>query len=75
MNPLERLVERAEQLMQRIEEVAPSVTISTVRNTATNLKDAMESGQVDLAVGLLIDAAVSPTVCTKARETLADFSR
>ena len=41
------------QLMQRIEEVAPSVTISTVRNTATNLKDAMESGQVDLAVGLL----------------------
>ena len=41
------------QLMQRIEEIAPSVSISTVRNTATNLKDAMESGQVDLAVGLL----------------------
>jgi len=41
------------QLMQRIQEVAPSVSISTVRNTAVNLKDAMEAGQVDLAIGLL----------------------
>ncbi|MES2532834.1 MAG: LysR family transcriptional regulator [Pseudomonadota bacterium] len=41
------------RLMQRIQEVAPSVSISTVRNTAVNLKDAMEAGHVDLAVGLL----------------------
>lgn len=41
------------QLMQRIQELAPSVSISTVRNTAVNLKDAMEAGQVDLAIGLL----------------------
>jgi DNA-binding transcriptional LysR family regulator len=41
------------RLMQRIQEVAPSVSISTVRNTAVNLKDAMEGGQVDLAIGLL----------------------
>ncbi len=41
------------QLMQRIGELAPGVAISTVRNTAVNLKDAMEAGQVDLAIGLL----------------------
>lgn len=41
------------QLMQRIGEGAPGVVISTVRNTAVNLKDAMEAGQVDLAIGLL----------------------
>ena len=41
------------RLMQRIQEVAPSISISTVRNTAVNLKDAMEEGQVDLAIGLL----------------------
>ncbi|KRC19536.1 LysR family transcriptional regulator [Acidovorax sp. Root219] len=41
------------QLMQRIGELAPGVVISTVRNTAVNLKDAMEAGQVDLAIGLL----------------------
>lgn len=40
-------------LMQRIGELAPGVAISTVRNTAVNLKDAMEAGQVDLAIGLL----------------------
>ncbi len=32
---------------------APGVRISTVRNTAASLKDDMESGRVDLAVGLL----------------------
>ncbi|MEP6722419.1 MAG: LysR family transcriptional regulator [Variovorax sp.] len=41
------------QLMQRIHEIAPEVSISTVRNTAVNLKDAMEAGHVDLAIGLL----------------------
>lgn len=40
-------------LMEKIQKVAPSVTISTVRNTATNLKDAMEAGHIDLAIGLL----------------------
>ncbi|MGJ7485815.1 LysR family transcriptional regulator [Variovorax sp. LT2P21] len=41
------------RLMQRLHEVAPQVSITTVRNTAVNLKDAMEAGQVDLAIGLL----------------------
>ena len=63
-------------LMQRIEEVAPSVTISTVRNTATNLKDAMESGQVDLAVGLLsqLRRALFSAVCSS-RTTSACFAK
>ena len=41
------------QLMRRMHEIAPGVSISTVRNTAVNLKDAMEAGHVDLAIGLL----------------------
>lgn len=41
------------QLMQHLHRVAPQVSITTVRNTAVNLKDAMEAGQVDLAIGLL----------------------
>lgn len=40
-------------LMREIARVAPAVSISTVRNTAINLKDAMEAGQIDLAIGLL----------------------
>ncbi len=40
-------------LMKKIQLVAPSIAISTVRNTAANLKDAMEAGHVDLAIGLL----------------------
>jgi len=40
-------------LMEKIQKVAPGVSISTVRNTAINLKDAMEAGHVDLAIGLL----------------------
>ena len=40
-------------LMKRLQQVAPSVSISTVRNTAINLKDAMEAGHIDLAIGLL----------------------
>jgi DNA-binding transcriptional LysR family regulator len=40
-------------LMEKIPELAPSVSNSTVRNTAINLKDAMEAGHIDLAIGLL----------------------
>ncbi|RDI23563.1 LysR family transcriptional regulator [Pseudacidovorax intermedius] len=40
-------------LMEALAEVAPGVTVSTVRNTAVQLKDEMESGHVDLALGLL----------------------
>ncbi len=40
-------------LMKRVQALAPSVSISTVRNTATHLKDDMEAGHVDLAIGLL----------------------
>lgn len=41
------------RLMKEIQRIAPSVTISTVRNSATHLKEAMEAGQIDLAIGLL----------------------
>ncbi|MBM7126003.1 LysR family transcriptional regulator [Dyella flava] len=41
------------RLMDKLARVAPGVSVSTVRNTAVNLKDAMEAGQVDLAMGLL----------------------
>lgn len=40
-------------LMKKLWEQSPGVTLSTVRNTAVNLKDEMESGKVDLAIGLL----------------------
>ncbi|WP_366943428.1 LysR family transcriptional regulator [Nevskia sp.] len=40
-------------LMDALAREAPQITISTVRNTAVNLRDAMEAGQVDLALGLL----------------------
>lgn len=40
-------------LMEKIQKVAPAVSISTVRNTSANLKDSMEAGHVDLAIGLL----------------------
>lgn len=40
-------------LMEELARVAPGVTVSTVRNTTVNLKDEMEAGHVDLAVGLL----------------------
>jgi DNA-binding transcriptional LysR family regulator len=43
----------APMLMDALSRAAPGVTISTVRNTAVNLRDAMEAGQVDLAIGLL----------------------
>lgn len=40
-------------LMEKLEKLAPDVSISTMRNTSINLKDAMEAGHIDLAVGLL----------------------
>jgi DNA-binding transcriptional LysR family regulator len=40
-------------LVQRLAVEAPGITLSTVRNTAVNLRDDMESGKVDLAIGLL----------------------
>jgi DNA-binding transcriptional LysR family regulator len=41
------------RLMQELARAAPGVTVSTVRNTTVNLKDEMEAGHVDLAIGLL----------------------
>ena len=41
------------RLMELLAKVAPHVTVSTVRNTTVNLRDEMESGHVDLAIGLL----------------------
>jgi DNA-binding transcriptional LysR family regulator len=40
-------------LMDALARSAPGVSVSTVRNTGINLKDEMESGHVDLAIGLL----------------------
>lgn len=41
------------KLMSRLAEVAPGVTVSTVRNTSVNLSEELESGRVDIAIGLL----------------------
>jgi len=41
------------KLMDRLASIAPGVTINTVRNASTNLREAMEAGHVDLAAGLL----------------------
>ncbi len=40
-------------LMERLAAAAPRLSLSTVRNTAVNLKDEMSAGHVDLAIGLL----------------------
>ena len=40
-------------LMARVKRDAPGLSLSTVRNTAINLRDELESGKVDVAVGLL----------------------
>jgi DNA-binding transcriptional LysR family regulator len=42
-------------LMKRLAKVAPGVSISTVRNQADALRDEMERGNVDLAIGFLPD--------------------
>jgi DNA-binding transcriptional LysR family regulator len=41
------------RLMDLLAKVAPHVTVSSVRNTSVNLRDEMEAGNVDLAIGLL----------------------
>ncbi len=41
------------ELMEELQTKAPSVSISTVRNAAVNLKEAMQTGQVDMAIGLI----------------------
>ena len=41
------------KLMDVLARVAPHVSVSTVRNTAVNLRDEMEAGHVDIAMGLL----------------------
>jgi DNA-binding transcriptional LysR family regulator len=41
------------RLMEELAKVAPGVTMSTVRNTSVNLRDEMEAGHIDLAIGLL----------------------
>jgi DNA-binding transcriptional LysR family regulator len=41
------------RLLERLREVAPGVTLGTVRTTATTLRDDMEAGKVDLAIGPL----------------------
>jgi DNA-binding transcriptional LysR family regulator len=41
------------RLMKELARAAPNVSLSTVRNTAVNLQDEMESGQLNLAIGLL----------------------
>ncbi len=40
-------------LLERIGREAPGVRLSTVRNTAVQLREEMEAGRVDLAIGLL----------------------
>lgn len=40
-------------LLERLAREAPQVTLATVRPPASNLKDGMEAGQIDLAIGLL----------------------
>jgi len=41
------------KLMKALARIAPRVSLSTVRNTAVNLRDEMEAGHVSLAIGLL----------------------
>jgi DNA-binding transcriptional LysR family regulator len=41
------------ELVERLRQEAPGITLNTVRTTATTLREDMESGRVDLAIGLL----------------------
>lgn len=43
------------QLMDLLSQIAPGVTVTTVRAAGFDLKNEMEAGQVDVAVGLLPD--------------------
>ncbi len=40
-------------LVDRLRHEAPGISLNTVRNSATNLRDDMEAGKVDLAIGPL----------------------
>jgi len=40
-------------LIERLRRDAPGVTLSTVRNTTVNVRDELEAGKVDIAMGLL----------------------
>jgi DNA-binding transcriptional LysR family regulator len=40
-------------LIARVRREAPGIALSTVRNAAVNLRDELESGKVDMAIGLL----------------------
>jgi DNA-binding transcriptional LysR family regulator len=40
-------------LLERLRREAPGVVLSTVRNTTVNLRDDLEAGKVDVAMGLL----------------------
>ncbi|MEY4754520.1 MAG: hypothetical protein RJA44_2195, partial [Pseudomonadota bacterium] len=40
-------------LLERLAQEAPGITLGSVRHPAVNLKDGMEAGQIDLAIGLL----------------------
>ena len=40
-------------LIERLRRDAPGVTLSTVRNTTVNVRDDLEAGKVDIALGLL----------------------
>ncbi len=46
-------IELLPRLMNVLEEIAPGVTLSTVRDSHANLRNEMETGHVDLAIGLL----------------------
>ncbi len=46
-------IELLPRLMNLLAEIAPGVTVSTVRNNAENLRQEMEAGHVDLAIGLI----------------------
>ena len=41
------------KLLQRVAAEAPGVRLSTVRNTAVNVREDMEAGKVDLAIGFI----------------------
>jgi DNA-binding transcriptional LysR family regulator len=41
------------RLVERLRQEAPGISLSTVRTTTTSLRDDMESGKVDLAIGPL----------------------
>lgn len=46
-------IELLPPMMHALHELAPGVTLSTVRNNRDSLRDEMEAGQVDLAIGLI----------------------